>query len=96
MTWTLFSSMKSGKREVAISLILFWAFITGYVFFWLPPETVEKYEGLWDTLTWASLAFAAGAFGVDFVMKSRASMGPPARQVAAHKRDTPEQHEGAI
>lgn len=84
MTWTLLSSGKSGKREVAISLLMFWAFISGYLFFWIPTAAFKEYADGWSTLTWATFAFAAGAFGIDFAIKSglmgggRAQVQPPA------------------
>ena len=100
MTWALFSSMKSGKREAALSLLMFWAFITGYLYFWIDPDVFGKYENGWETLTWATLAFAAGAFGIDFVMKSKAAIGggapSPLPATRRRKSDSAEQHTGAV
>lgn len=69
MTWATFSN-RSGKREVAVSLLLLWAFISGYVFFWIPPANFKDYADGYSTVTWAVLAWAAAAFGLDFVAKS--------------------------
>lgn len=100
MTWLLLSSGKSGKREVAVSLLMFWAFITGYLYFWISPATFKEYEEGWSTLTWATFAFGASAFGIDFAIKSgllgggRTDSVAPARR--SGPRDGPEKHEGAI
>jgi hypothetical protein len=69
VSWIKFAEGKSGKREVAVSLILMWAFASAYLFYWLDADVIEKYEGIWETLTWAVLAWAAGAFGIDFLAK---------------------------
>ena len=91
MTWGLISSAKSGKREVALSLLMFWAFVSGYVLFWLPSETVKDYADIWDTLTWATFAWSAAAFGIDFVMKTKAAPVPQRRR----REDGPETVRGA-
>jgi len=72
MTWTLLSTGKSGKREVAISLLMLWAFITGYLFFWIPAENFSEYEEGYTTITWAVLGWSAAAFSIDFMMKNGA------------------------
>ena len=97
MTWSIFSSGKSGKREIAVSLIIFWAFVTGYVFFYIPTAEVREYADPWSTMTWAVLAWAAAAFGIDFMVKSGAMGGQrqptPSRRTQDHKptrRDDPD------
>lgn len=95
MTWALFSTAKSGKREVAISLLMFWAFVSGYLFFWIPAELFSKYQDGYGTLTWAVIGFAAGAFGIDFVMKARAG-GGGADPAPRRRIDGPENHTGAV
>jgi hypothetical protein len=69
MKWIKFAEGKSGKREVAISLFLMWAFAYAYVFYWIEPELIEKYERVLDGLTLAVFTFGAGAFGLDFAAK---------------------------
>ena len=98
MTWALLSTGKSGKREVAVSLLLLWAFASAYVFFWIPSEKVKDYTEVWSTLTWACLLWAAGAFGIDFAMKSGVFGAPkPAAQPSARRRqDSPENYTGAV
>lgn len=90
MTWLRIGPGKSGKREVAVSLLLFWAFCFSYVFFWLPGAEVETYEGLIDTLTWATFMWAAAAFGMDFAAK-RGMFGASAQR----QPDGPENYRGA-
>lgn len=97
MSWFLLSSGKSGKREVAVSLLMFWAFCFGYVMFWLPADLIAKYEGILDTLTWTVLAWAAAAFGVDFVMKGMAAR--QATQISTTRRqprDNAENYTGSV
>lgn len=69
MTWTFFSTGKSGKREVAVLLVMFWLLTSCYLFFYIPPVEVKEYESAWSTQTWATFAWAAAAFGIDFVAK---------------------------
>jgi len=54
---------KSGKREVAVALLIFWAYIGGYLFLWIPAERVQLYRELYGTITTAVFAFAMAAFG---------------------------------
>lgn len=70
MRWVDFATGKSGKREVAVSLLLMWAFASAYLFFWVDHEIIKDYVDIWSTLTWAVLAWAAAAFGIDFIMKN--------------------------
>lgn len=93
MTWLVMSA-KSGKREVAISLLMLWAFITGYVFFWITPAEVTDYKETYSTITTAIFMFAGGAFGLDFYMKSRASMD--AAMPSRRRADNAENHQGAV
>lgn len=71
MTWLLVSNGKSGKREVAVSLLLFWAFLTGYLWFWLPKEDVTFYRELYGMVTTSVFLFAGGAFGFDAYLKNK-------------------------
>lgn len=66
----LISTGRSGKREVAIALLMFWAFFYGRALSWLAPEQFKIYEDSLDNLTWATFAFAAAAYGLDFAVKS--------------------------
>lgn len=82
---------KSGTREVAVAGLMFWAFITCWLFWWIPPEMVETYKGPWTDLMTTVWLFAGGAFGVTVAVKSgvldrwrsppqpreRDRMGPP-------------------
>lgn len=95
MTWCVLSTGKSGKREVALSLLLLWAFATGYVLFWLPAEAVKDYSEVWDTLTWATFAWSAAAFGLDFVMKSR-GLTPTAAPRSQRRRKSDDNAETVI
>ena len=87
MTWAFISSAKSGKREVAISLFLLWAYLTGYLFLWLDHGVLADYRELYTTLTTATFTFGLGAFGIDFAVRSgllggggtRPSSSPPSR-----------------
>jgi hypothetical protein len=96
MKWIRFAEGKSGKREVAIALLLMWAFASAYLFFWIDPSIIEKYEAIWDTLTWAVFLFAAGAFGIDFAAKKgmlgggRPPYQPPTQQRPQRVDDAPE------
>ena len=72
MRWLVLSPGKSGKREVAVSLLLMWAFASAYLFYWVDPAIIEKYREIWDTLTWGVLGWSAAAFGIDFLAKSGA------------------------
>lgn len=80
MKWLDFATGKSGKREVAVSLLLMWAFASAYLFYWVKPDTIEKYKEIWTTLTWAVLAWAAAAFGIDFVIKNGMGGAPRYQQ----------------
>lgn len=70
MQFFAINSGKSGKRELAISLVMLWAFITVRHFMWIASDDAVKMEESWSTLTWATLGFAAAAYGIDFVMKN--------------------------
>lgn len=95
MTWSMFSTAKSGKREVAVSLLMFWVFVSSYLFFWIPAEVFAKYQDGYGTLTWAVIGFAAGAFGIDFVMKAKT--GALGSDPAPRRRiDNAESHTGAV
>lgn len=86
MTWALFSTGKSGKREVAISLLMFWAFITGRHFFWIDAALHAAQNDAWEMLTLVVLPWAAAAFGIDFIMKSKGSLLGPSTQSPAPRR----------
>lgn len=87
MSWFI-GSLKSGKREVAVSLLLLWGFITCRHFIWVDIPTHTAQNNGWETLTWASLAWAAAAFGVDFIMKSKGAILPPAPDATRERRKT--------
>ena len=70
---------KSGKREVAVYMILCWSFCSAYLFYYVDHETLADYKEMWTTLTWAVLAWAAGAFGIDFMVKSGVFGGQQSR-----------------
>lgn len=95
MTWAIFSTGKSGKREIAISLILFWVLVTCFVFFYIPNTEVRDYADVWSTMTWAVLAWAAAAFGIDFMVKSGAigkSAPTPERRTQDKRRPRDPDH----
>ena len=96
MTWGIFSSAKSGKREIAVSLLSFWVIITGYLFFYIPDPVFKSYENGWETLTLATFGFAAGAFGIDFWMKAKAAMPAPQPQRRRRADVNPETIGGAV
>ena len=76
MTWLRLSEGKSGKREVAVALLMLWAFITSYIFFWIPAETISFYRDIFGTVTLAVIGFAGGAFGFDAYLKNRGGPAP--------------------
>lgn len=103
MTWALFSTGKSGKREVAVSLLMFWAFITGRHFFWVDAAVHTGQNEAWEMLTLVVLPWAAAAFGIDFIMKSKGSLlgppspsSPPPRRRRADTSTSPETVGGAL
>lgn len=71
MTWLFVSNGKSGKREVAVALLIFWAFITGYLWFWLDQEAITFYREIYGVITTSVFLFAGGAFGFDAYLKNR-------------------------
>ncbi len=81
MSWLFVSNGKSGKREVAVSLLIFWAFISAYLWFWLPKEDVTFYRELYGMITTSVFLFAGGAFGFDAYLKNR-DVAPAARMPA--------------
>ncbi len=70
---------KSGTREVAVALLIFWAFTSGYVFFWIGHEVVADYREIYSTLTTACIGFGFGAFGLTKVMENWPASGTPSR-----------------
>jgi len=63
---------KSGTREVAVALLLLWAFASAYLFFWITSSQVQDYREVYATLTTACVGFAFGAFGLTKVVDSGA------------------------
>lgn len=84
------SEGKSGKREVAIALLMLWGFITVRHFMWVDLATHAAQKTSWDTLTMAVIPFAAAAFGFDAYLKNK-PVAPPARQPQSHDRRPPGQ-----
>lgn len=70
MIFPKIASGKSGTREVAIALLMFWAFITGYVFFYITHDQVADYKDMWMHMTTAVLMFAAAAFGLNYAVQN--------------------------
>lgn len=70
MSWFTLSAGKSGKREVAVYLLVTWSFLTARHFMWLDAATHAAQNEAWTTLTWAVLPLVATLFGVDYMVKS--------------------------
>jgi hypothetical protein len=81
------ATARSGKREVAVSLLFLWAFASAYVFFWIDSSEIKDYEGVYGTLTWSVLAWSAAAFGLDFVAKQGAFSPPPDRRAPRRRAE---------
>lgn len=64
MNWFRISGGKSGAREVAVSLLMMWAFLTGYICFYIEPEGIVLYREVYGVITTAIFTFALGAFGI--------------------------------
>lgn len=95
--WPKISSGKSGAREVAGALLMLWAFLVGWMHFWIPKEDVSYYKESFSTITTAIFTFSFGAFGVAAVMnRLPGGSAPPGRDrqmsptPGAHRRDDPD------
>jgi hypothetical protein len=94
MSWLQgLATSRSGKREVAVSLLFLWAFASAYIFFWIDSGRVGDYEGIYSTLTWSVLAWSAAAFGLDFAAKQGMLSPPPAPNKPAPRRREAEKME---
>ena len=59
------SDKKTFKRETALLGLIFWAMLTGRVFWGIAPEHVDAYQGMYGAVTSATWLFAGAAFGLD-------------------------------
>ena len=85
MSWLKIAAGKSGARELAVALLIFWGFITGWLLWWLEPATVATYRELYGTITMAIFAIAGGAFGVPAVMNRLPGVPGPQPPATGHR-----------
>ena len=82
MRWIHLQPGKSGAREVAVALLIFWVFLVCYLFFWIPKDDVASYREMFGTVTMAIFAVVTGAFGVAAVMNRMPGSAPqPPRSI---------------
>lgn len=79
MRWLKIAEGKSGSREVAAALLIFWTFITGWLLWWIERSAVDSYKDIYSTITTAVFTFGLGAFGVQAVMNRIGPSAPPRR-----------------
>jgi len=58
------TNKKSGKRETALALLIFWMGLTFHLWFFVDDESVAEYEAIYSTITAAIFVFVGGAFGL--------------------------------
>lgn len=61
---------KSGKRELALVLLLFWLLVAVKLFFVAPAADVAHYGPLFDAITWPILGAVFAVYGLDFWVKN--------------------------
>lgn len=78
MRGLIISAGKSGARELATALLIFWAFIVAWLLFWIPKEDVSFYKETFGTISFAIFTFGGGAFGIASVMNRLPTQTGPA------------------
>ncbi len=77
MRWLKIADGKSGSREVALSALIFWAFITGWLLWWRSSTEINDYRWIYEKITDAVWLFAGGAF-IGNMVANRFPPRPPA------------------
>lgn len=98
MSWFVLSAGRSGAREVATAMLILWAFVSGWLLWWLPKGDVDAYREIYSTMTTAIFTFSLGAFGISAVMNRLQPVAGPAPRVPLGRPggDGPERHTGAV
>lgn len=60
---------KTGKREVAVLVLLLWSATFVKIFWFDGAAVIEAQHDLYGELSWPILTFVAAAFGIDAILK---------------------------
>jgi hypothetical protein len=68
MTWLKIPPGVSGSRQVGLSLLLLWAFLTIRHFTWIDVQLMKEQQDAWEFVTFFLVPIGVTPFGLDKVL----------------------------